>query len=101
MLVGTSSYCCTVMIDVSVSGRENEFHSEACSSMTLFKMKTSAEAFLGSKTKDAVSRSPYSSDSQLQGFVASNHEVVTGWSKSFNALNPELKLPHVAAGFKR
>jgi L1 cell adhesion molecule like protein len=55
------------IISVTAQGETKKFHAEEVSSMILLKMKETAEAFLGTKVKDAVVTVPaYFNDSQRQ-----------------------------------
>jgi len=55
------------LIEVTVQGETKQFHAEEISSIVLIKMKSTAEAFLGTRVKDAVVTVPaYFNDSQRQ-----------------------------------
>eukprot|EP00930_Biecheleria_cincta_P014983 TRINITY_DN12657_c0_g2_i1.p1 TRINITY_DN12657_c0_g2~~TRINITY_DN12657_c0_g2_i1.p1 ORF type:complete len:642 (-),score=128.57 TRINITY_DN12657_c0_g2_i1:228-2153(-) len=55
------------LITVQSQGEQRQFHAEEISAMVLTKMKETAEAYLGSKLKDAVVTVPaYFNDSQRQ-----------------------------------
>merc|ERR1719181_1430950 len=55
------------LIQVTVNGEEKKYQAEEISAMVLIKMKTTAEAFLGKRVKEAVITVPaYFNDSQRQ-----------------------------------